>query len=247
MTNPIQPITEEMAAPEAPKADAAWDMWKKSPSPASMSAVIHSIEPVISGAISRYPGISPGLMRGEAKRLAVQAVKSFDPSAGASLATHTFGHLRSLGRFAERATKVVQVPRDFRTEVASFVKAKQDFTESEGREPSDSEMQDLLGIDKKRLRRLTAGAFYELPEGQVEGDINVEDDSPELSLWTDYVYHDLPERDKTIMDHRLGRNGRKMLEPNEIAQVMGLDPSYVRKRTKAISNRILEGLNSRNL
>jgi DNA-directed RNA polymerase specialized sigma subunit len=243
-----QPTEMDLPVPEAPKAESSWEMWSKNPTPANLSSVLRSIDPVISGSISRYPNISPSLLRSESKRLAIQAVKSYKPGTGASLSTHVFGHLRPLGRFAERTTRVINVPRDFKTEVASLVRARQDFMESEGREPSDSEIQDILGVSKSKLRKLNAGAFYELPEGQVEGDIDVEgSESPELNLWTEYVYHDLPERDRMIMDHRLGRNGRPILEPNQIAQVMGIDPSYVRKRTTAISKKILEGLNSKNL
>lgn len=238
----------EVVLPETPKLESSWETWSRTPNPHTLSGVLKSVGPVIQTAVSRYPGINKNLMMGESKRLAIQAIKTYDPARGTSLSTHVFGHLKPLGRFAEKETKVVSVPRDFKTEVASFIKARQGFMEEEGREPSDAEMQDMLGIGKKKLQKLNVGAFYEMPEGQTESDIDIgqQDDSPSLNLWVDYVYHDLPARDKMIMDYRLGKNGRPVKEPNEIAAIMKIDPSYVRKRTTAISKQILEGLNKNN-
>jgi DNA-directed RNA polymerase specialized sigma subunit len=243
---PIPTPIEEDPVIEVPMS--SWESWKKAPSPAAMSTAIKSIDPVISSAVRRHPGINENLLMGEAKRLAVQAIKSFDPVQGTSLSTHVFNHLRPLSRFAERATKAVSVPRDFKAEVGGFVKARRDFEEENGREASDGEMRDILGINAKRLAKLNAGTFYEMPEGQIEGAVEQEDDeSPKLNLWADYVYHDLSPRDKLIMDYRMGRNGKPIKEPQEIAAILKMDPSHVRKRTKSIAQQILDGLDSSSL
>lgn len=241
-SQPPEVVEDDPPIEEVPVS--SWEMWRKSPSPASMSAVIRSVEPVIKSSVRRYPGVSENLLRGEAKRLTVQAVKTFDPAQGTTLSTHVFNHLRPLARFSEKATKAISVPRDLKADVGKFVRARKDFEEENGREPSDGEIQDILGINSKRLGKLNAGSFFEMPEGQMEGAMDViPEESARLNLHVDYVYHDLAPRDKLIMDYRMGRNGRPVKEANEIAQILKMDPSHVRKRANMISSRILEGLN----
>lgn len=226
----------------APSSMDAWGRWKSAPTPHNLSAVLSTVKPIIASAASRFPGASPELLQSEGRRLAAQAVQSFDPSAGTSLTTHVFNHLRPIGRFAQKVTRAVSIPRERGREISSFVKFNHDFLEENGREPSDDEIRDHLGVSNKKLQTLRNSEFYEFPEGQTENSIEVDPGESRLSRWTSLVYHDLPQRDRLIMDLSLGRNGRKPMDVNQIAQQMKMDPSYIRKRTLAISKRILEGV-----
>jgi DNA-directed RNA polymerase specialized sigma subunit len=226
----------------APSSADTWQKWKAAPSPHTMSAVLATVKPVIESAAGRFPGLNSDLMQSEGRRLAIQAVQSFDPTAGTSLNTHVFNHLRPLSRFAQKTRRAISIPRERGQEVSGFVKFNRDFLEENGREPSDHELMDGLGVSAKKLQSLRNGEFYEFAEGQTENSLEVDPGESRLARWTDLVYHDLPDRDRLIMDYRLGRNGREVLEPEAIAVKMGLDASYIRKRTTAISQRILEGV-----
>ena len=226
----------------APSSTDTWRRWKAAPTPHNLSAVLATVKPVIASAASRFPGASPELVQSEGRRLAIQAAQSFDPEAGTSFNTHVFNHLRPIGRFAQKVTRAISVPREKGREISGFVKFNRDFLEDNGREPSDHEIRDHLGISNKKLQALRNGEFYEFAEGQTENPMEVDPGESRLSRWTDLVYHDLPDRDRLIMDHSLGRNGREQLDANQIAAKMKIDPSYVRKRTLVIANRILEGL-----
>src|ERR1035437_10991777 len=63
---------------------------RKSPNPNSMASVLNTVKPVISGALKKYPGVNSGVLSGEAKRLAIAAIKTYDPSHGATLQTHVY-------------------------------------------------------------------------------------------------------------------------------------------------------------
>lgn len=239
--DPEEDVVEEIN--DTPDTMSAWSSWKQSPNPNSLSTALRSVDPVIEKSVSRYPGMNKSLMRSQAKSLAIQAFKTYDPESGASLSTHVFNHLRPLSRFADRQTKVVSVPRDFRAQVSGFIKFKQDFLEEQGREPSDDEIANRMGLSKKQIAKLNQGSFYELAEGGTEAPVEVSSDDDALGTWVEFVYHDLPERDKLIMDYRIGRNGKPVLSAEQIAQKMNIDPSYVRKRSAVISKRILDGVN----
>jgi hypothetical protein len=165
-----------------------------------------------------------------------------DPTAGTSLSTHVFNHLRPISRFAQKTMRVVSVPRERSEDIGRLVKFENDFLEENQREPMDHEVQDHFGIGADKLKNLRGGTFFEFPEGGTEGSVEVDPGESRLARWSQFVYHDLVPRDRAIMDHRMGNGGRPVLSPEEIAAKLHLDVSYVRKRAAAISQKILEGI-----
>lgn len=237
---PVLPVAPP-AAPSVPE----WNQWRDNPTPENLSSVLKVVQPTLDSAARRYPHINPAILGGEAKRLAVQAIKSYEPGAGASLTTHVFNHLRPLSRYSQTVTKAINVPRGAREGYAAYLGAKRDFMEENNREPHDAELMDILGVNRQKLTRLHQLGTYEFPEGQLENspDVTNQDDR-RLDLWADYVYHDLPDRDKMIMDLKMGRNGQQTLDSTAIAAKMGLHPSYINRRAQEIGQRILDGVDS---
>ena len=242
-----QEAPEIEAPPESgtvPRGHREWESWSKAPTPGNMALVLKSVDPVLDSAVKKIPGLHPTIAKGEARRLAIQAVKSYTPQEGTTLSTHIFNHLKPMGRYPSEVTRAVSSSRGSREEMARYTHAKQDFLEQTGRDPSDAELQDILGINRKKLTKLHESNFYELAEGQLESDPDVtEAEDKKLNLWADYVYHDLNDRDRIIMDHKLGRNGQPILSSEEIAAKLGFHPTYVNRRGQEIANRILEGMN----
>jgi DNA-directed RNA polymerase specialized sigma subunit len=241
----IEPNPNPDAVPElGSDAMAAWNQWKAAPHPKLMSTVLKSVQPTIDAAIARHPRFNAGVLGGEAKRLAIQAVKTFDPAQNASLSTHIFNHLRPLSRYTQEMSRAVSVPREAREQYGKVVRAEQDFLEQNNRPPTDWELQDQLGISRERLAKIRQVGKFEFAEGALESAPDVQQEDPTISLWTDYVYHSLPDRDRQIMDYRLGRIGKTVLPTVEIAQRLGIDPSYVNRRAGQIAQQILDGVNS---
>lgn len=223
----------------------AWKNWQASPSPQTMSVAVKSVEPAIQTAISRFPKINPIIARSEARRLAISAIKTYDPSQGAALSSHVFNHLRGLQRFNQEKVKdVVSVPRSAREEYGQISAAERNFLEEKGRYPSDTEISDLTGFGGDKLKRLRGYAKYDFAEGATEGapDVSGEKDST-LGLWASFVYHDLNPRDQLIMDYKMGRNGRETLSSDEIAKRTGFHPTYINRRAAQIAQKILDGAN----
>lgn len=240
-----QPVAMEEAPEPSSRGHAEWEQWKKSPTPGHMALALRSVAPTIEGAVRRFPNINAGVVQGEAKRLAIHAIKTFDPQQGASLSTHIFNHLRPLARTTQEMTRAVTVPRKAREDYARYSRVKNDFLEENGRDPHDSELQDILGIPRKRLAKLHQMGAYEFPEGGLEDSPDVGDpEDRRLNLWADYVYHDLNDRDKLLMDMKLGRNGQSVLDSKDVAVKLGIHHTYVNRRAMEIADRILNGVNS---
>ena len=59
-----------------------WQNWKRKPGPESMAKVLNSVRPIINKSVSKFPKYNSAILGGEAKRLAIVAIKTFDPDRG---------------------------------------------------------------------------------------------------------------------------------------------------------------------
>ena len=230
-----------------PQADAlkAWSRWKESPSPQRMADTLHAVDPVIQRSVSRFPRYHPAILSGEAKRLAIGAIKTYDPALGTALATHLYHHLKPLGRNLANLSRAIPLSRLERERAAKFLGGQNDLREDLGREPSDAELQDHLKVDAGNLTKMRLAARGEVAEGQADhlgaSDEHHEDTS-RLSLWSDYVYHDATPTEQSIMDLSLGRNGHPQHDGLQIAAKLGFTPQYVNRKREELAKRIIAGM-----
>jgi DNA-directed RNA polymerase specialized sigma subunit len=224
-----------------------WEGWRKNPSPENLSRTVKQFDGLIDSSISSQGSVNRTLLKSKAKLLAVDAIKTFDPSKGTKLSTHVYNYLRPIQRSAKDMTEISPLSRYYSDEAAQFVKFNQSFLEENGREPDDTEIMDGLGIGTKKLTKLNKLVKYEIPEGQLVGSIEQEDDkeSEKLNLWTEYTYNDLNTLDKKILDYKIGRNGHTQLSNEDIAIKLNLNPVDVSVRSQRIAQKILDGLNTK--
>ena len=224
---------------------AAWSRWKKSPSPNSMSLVLKSVQPAIDRSVRSVKGKNPTLIGGEAKRLAIMAVKSYDPQMGTALSSHVFNHLKPLSRGTTNIGSVIDKSRLDRERIARYLSAHHDLTEQNSREPNDTELMDHLGIDARELTKMRKAATGEVPEGSMDYEPSLTiDEDPRMSMWTDYVYHQAKPIDKKIFDWKTGRNGNPKLPNAEIVKRLGMSEVYINSRARKMAEDILNGVQS---
>lgn len=225
-----------------------WSEWNKKPTKENLVNVVNQFSGLIDSSISTQPSINRSLLRSKARLLVTDAVKSYDPKKGTKLSTHVYNYLRPVQRTAKDMVEISPLSRYYSDEAANFVKFNQNFLEENGREPDDTEIMDGLGINAKRLSKLNKLVKYEIPEGQLVGGIDQEEESAEseqLNLWTEYVYNDLNPTDRKILDYKLGRNGNPVLSNEEIAAKIKLNPVDVSLRSQGIAEKILSGVNTK--
>jgi DNA-directed RNA polymerase specialized sigma subunit len=225
-----------------------WDNWSKNPNPENLIKTVKQFDGLVDSSISSQTSVNRSLLKSKAKFLVADAIKTYDPSKGTKLSTHVYNYLRPLQRTAKDMTEVSPLSRYYSDEAAQFVKFNQSFLEEYGREPDDTEIMDGLGINEKRLSKLNKLVKYEIPEGQLLGEISqdAEDkDSDKLNLWTEYVYNDLNSTDKKILNYKLGKNGHPALSNEEIAIKLNLNPVDISLRSQKIAEKILAGVNTK--
>lgn len=227
-----------------------WNSWKANPNQIGLASVVKGFEPVIESSITQHKGqVNHTLLRSKARLLVADAVKSYDPKMGTNINTHVYNYLKPLNRTAKSMVEVAPLSRHQDEETARYIRAISDFNEEYGREPDDVELQEKLGIGSKQIAKLNSMIKYEIPEGQLVGDFSSEEDNdPEadkISLWTEYVYHDLEPLGRKIMDMKLGRNGHPQMTSDQIAQKLNLSPVEVSNRSAQIAQKVLDGIKIR--
>jgi DNA-directed RNA polymerase specialized sigma subunit len=235
-TNPVKAPAESVDP---------YDVWQRQPTTGNLHQVLASVNPTINSAMTTYAGghVSP-LVRGRAKTMALGAIKSYDPARGASLQTHIMNQLRPLTRYVNRATRPMGLPERRVRQLYSLEQAEKDFYERHGRDPTDDELADRLGLSIRRVGRIRTYASPMIGAesfGEDAVDPTISRPDP-MEVWIDYVHHDLGPIDRKILDWKMGRGGQSALRNVEIARRLNISPAAITQRVARIQAKLMEGM-----
>jgi DNA-directed RNA polymerase specialized sigma subunit len=184
-------------------------------------------------------------LRSKAKALAIGAFKTYDP-ARAKLKTHLFSQMQGLRRMAAKEEQSVSIPEQILLDQGHLREAEGKLRDELGRDPSDIELADHVGLSPKRISYLRS-VKPTLSEGKLttidEEGSSMSIPSVELSkdeqekinkAWQDFIYADLHPTDQLIMEHTLGLHGKKVLSNKDIARKLALSPGAISQRKARI-------------
>jgi len=226
----------------------SYGAWKDSQTPETMRTLVKDLAPTIDSAISAYAGNKASdTVRQRARLLAAKAVRGYDPKFGASLQTHVNRQLQELQRLAPQLSDPLPAPEKFRLHANMITNAARNMEDFLGREPTDEELAEDVGLPIKRVISVRSQQRARLPMSVFEADDDDEGGTDPVASsrepqddWMDAVYHDLGEPDKLIFMHRTGYRGGQRLSNMDIAQKMGVSPAYVSQRARWIQQRLDE-------
>lgn len=250
---PVAPTPAQPTPPKKLGLDDYYQTWKKAPNPENLGNILHAANPIISSGMMSYAKGDNPILRSKAKKLAISAVKSYDPQKATSLKSWITLNMQGLQRFAG-ATSPITAPERMRIEAFRVSQAKQEFEANIGREPSMDELADLVKLHPKRIAKLQRTVKPVLNEGMFTPSDGGDDDegsvySPGVvhsdwqKIWMDFVYSDLDPINKQLFDMRLGRGtyeGKQMSVDN-MAKALGISAAAVSQRTKRIADKLAEG------
>src|ERR1035437_6897578 len=86
--------------PEAKSKDLVlWQTWKRTQSPMDLQRLLDQILPILNREVSKWaPSISRSWLDSEAKRLAIEAFRLYDPNRGVALSTYVASRIVKLSR-----------------------------------------------------------------------------------------------------------------------------------------------------
>lgn len=232
----IEPMTEPMIEPDLAE---PFDTWRVRRTPQTAQALLQKLEPVRRAALTTYGGpagaTSPTL-GSRAKLIMLDALERYDPTRS-SMKTFMMSHLQGLRRASVREGRVVSAPEQVLLDSSRLAEATNELSDRLGRDPSDSELADHVGMSLKRIahvRRLkpsvAEGGLATLEDGMSTPYAPAVDlRGREHSLY-EFLYHGADPVDQLIMEHTLGLHGKPRLQNQQLAAKLRLSPGAVSQR-----------------
>lgn len=220
--------------------------WKANPTPDGNAAFLQTLQPTIDKAISAHVGQGSPLLTSRARRMALDAVRSYDPTRGTRLGTHLFNQLQGLKRVARQQSTILGVPERVSLDRYHLEEAHKSLAAELGRDPTDGELADHTGFSLRRMAHVRSyqpavsqGMMESLGEGAFTGGVQPGRDGSQ-EMWLRMVYEDLDPFDQKVMEHALGMHGNPVLPNHKIASKLNRSPGYISQRKRYIQQRLDE-------
>ena len=186
----------------------------------------------------------------------MKAVERFDPNKGGKLSTYAAWWIKqSIKRALANQSKTIRLPVHMVDKISKMRRVSMSMSEDLGREPTDDELSEEIGIDRAKLAQLKAAslrpASLDAPIseddstefGEIIGDDRAQTPHEILSHRNMHVQLDglldvLDERERKIIDARFGLNGQKPKTLEEVGQEFGV----TRERIRQLQNIALKKL-----
>jgi DNA-directed RNA polymerase specialized sigma subunit len=217
-----------------------YESWSKNPTKTSTGKLLSTIQPEIDRGISAHVGQANPILNSQARGLALQAVKTYDPSK-AKLGTHVVNNLQGLKRMARKQTMVLSIPERVSIDQANLAKTHTALSDTLGREPTLEEVADSVGLSKKRVAYIqkftpgtALGTFMNSGGPESEGFMPQVDTEDSGDSWVEFVYTDMDVTNKKIMEWTLGLHGSSTYSNTEIARKLRMTPGAVSQRKQKI-------------
>jgi DNA-directed RNA polymerase specialized sigma subunit len=202
-----------------------WRRWKEAPTDEHASALLQQVNPLVQREASKWAGtLARPLLETEAKRLAMQAFHTFDPTRGAQLGTHVVNQLQKVSRLSYANQNVARLPENNMLLYHAYHLGHEKLQDELGRPPTTDELADHLGWSMGHVEafRKDIGRKELLESGGTEGSeagLHADDTQDHL---VDFIHHDLPPVQKGIFEHLTGYRGAEILSNQAIQKKLKL-------------------------
>ena len=219
-----------------------YEKWKVEPTPDNMAQVVQAMDTTINSEIQRYSGSKP-LLRSRAKELAINAVKTYDPTSGAHLRSWVVTQLKPLSRYTQQL-RPVHASEVAMRQAAELNRIHTELADELGHVPTVGELADHTGLSPARINKIRV----KVPASMSESQIAVDDEgfanmpgvtgSDVVGMADEIVYDSLSPRDKMIYDLKTGKHGKQSIPNQEIAKRLGVTPAMISQRSQQIALQI---------
>lgn len=220
-----------------------WEAYKKNPGPVTLEPLMRQVEPLIQSQVNKWSGaIARPVLESKGKQLALEAIKSYNPNAGAALSTHIMNRLQKLSRAVYTHQDAIRIPEYKKLRIHAYMRGQREIMDQVGREPTNDELADHLGWSPGRVSEVQQTMRPEFIESEDFGGDMFE----RKSVWAsdsqdglvDMIYYDLDPIDKQIFEHSTGYSGKPVLSNPEIMKKTGLTQGQLSYRKRQIIDKI---------
>jgi DNA-directed RNA polymerase specialized sigma subunit len=223
-----------------------WQKWNRTRSPLDFDALLKQMMPLIKTEVQKHVGVLDYMtLESEAILQAKKAFETYNPTAGASLATHLVNYLKKMKRMIYEKQSFLKVPEAHKLRWNTFNIARQDLMNQLGREPSFAEMKDRLGWSTQALtlfnRYMDKAEFSEdKPMPKFLAIDLAMTDSEDKKLLA-YLYHDLNPQEQRLFELLTGYGGiTPARNATEIMRKLGINQNQLSYQKKKLIEKIEE-------
>jgi len=177
----------------------------------------------------------------------MKAVERFDPNKGGKLSTYAAWWIKqSIKRALANQSKTIRLPVHMVDKIAKMRRISTMLAEALGREPTDEELSDEIGLPRRKLAMLKQASQRptsldapindgESTEfGEIIGDDRAENPLDVLSDKNlhgelDHLLSVLDQRERRIIDERFGLTGRTPMTLEEVGREFGVTRERIRQ------------------
>ena len=226
-----------------PEPTTPYARWQADPSQKNLAEVTKSLRPTIDSVIASMGDAGNPHVRSRANVVAAKAIKSYDPTQGASLATYVSGQLRQLTRDVRKSNNVLSIPEGVQLDGYALYRAEQQFMEEHDREPTVQELADKSHLSVKRIKQIRQKLRATMTDGVATGEdgssLAAGEETDHSTEAMDYVYNDSDVTDQKLLEYTTGYGGETPLSNAEIMRKLKLTPVQLTRRKARLSMRIM--------
>jgi len=214
-----------------------YNAWRQKPGHQTLAPLLRNLDPLIHREVNRWQGtLARPFLETQAKKLAVEAINTYDPNRGAQLSTHVGNRLQKLSRPNYTYQNLARIPEHRMMKFYTFNASRGRLIEQLGREPTAAEMSQELTWSLPAVRRFQSEQRRELLTSQ-EGP---EEDSAATDNMVHYVYHDLTPIQQRIFEMKTGYLGHPVTKPSKIRKELGLTQGQLSYQQSQVLKRFKE-------
>ncbi len=193
----------------------------------------------------------------------MKAVERFDPEKGGKLSTYAAWWIKqSIKRALANQSKTIRLPVHMVDKIAKMRRISAMLSEALGREPTDAELAEEVGLPRRKLAMLRQASqrptSLDAPinEGEATeyGEV-ISDDRAEnpLDMLTDKNLHGeidgllavLDERERRIIDERFGLNGKTPMTLEDVGREFGVTRERIRQLQNSALSKMRRALSKK--
>lgn len=146
-----------------------YHQWKASGDKKSLGKLINQLSPVIYSEVRRVSGTLPeAALSSEAKKWAIRAINTYDPSKGVAISTHVTNYLPKVRRLNYKYQNSARLPENLHLQFTEFKNAVSHLENTLNREPKDEEIAKQLGWSKPQVIKYKGSLYEDLSESATQ-------------------------------------------------------------------------------
>jgi DNA-directed RNA polymerase specialized sigma subunit len=217
-------------------------VWQQTKDPSLLADLVMRYQPIVRSVVNKYKttGVSRSALNAKASAQLMRALNNYDSNKGTVPSTHIWNNLQKVQRMAGESLMSGHIPEYRNIKKATFNTVKYNLEDTLGYEPNIKQMADELKWSQAEVQRMNKELSGEATASSAEFDFygnSTQIANKDKDLF-DYLYNEVDDRDKVILEHTFGYGGKPILKNKEIAKKLRTNEMYITRRKRKLSDKI---------